>query len=326
MTKSDSDIFRLLEEDRALSDDVRTHLVASLFASPSSLAVGALAGGAAGLSAATLAGDPVIIAVGVAVPFAGLARVIQASFAIQSKRPERYELGYELGAWIFSGLLGLLAYLVLTRTDQAGLHLLTSCVALGYAAGICARNAGRPAIALGQLSLAAFPLSAALAQSSDPTRWVLAAVNLLFILGMSEITRKTYYAFQSAVADSRVRERAVRDELDHLPNMIWSADAQGNATYRSARWKDFTGLDPSDWGDGARLLVHPADHAALLEAWRRSVQTGAPLEAAFRLRSKSGGYRRVLSRGRAEKDEQGCIVSWHGACVDIHDYVDGPAG
>jgi PAS domain-containing protein len=324
LAKTESDIFHLLEEDRTLSADVRTHLVATLFASPSSLAVGALAGAAAGLSAATLSSDQFIIAVGLAVPLAGVARVIQADFAIRSKEPGRHELAYELGAWAFSGLLGLLAYLVLTRTHQPGLHLLTACVALGYAAGICARNAGRPAIALGQLTLAALPLSAALAQSNDPTRWVLAAVNLLFILGMSDITRKTYYAFQSAVAVSRARECAIRDELDLLPNMIWSADAHGKATYRSVRWKEFTGLDPSDWGDGV-LLVHAADHAALKEAWRRSVQTGAPFEATFRLRSKSGGYRRVLSRGRAEKDEQDRVVSWHGACVDIHDYIEGRA-
>ena len=231
---------------------------------------------------------------------------------------------YELGAWIFSALLGLLAFLVLTRTDEPGLQLLTACVALGYAAGICARNAGRPRVALGQLMLAALPLSPALILSDEPARWVLAVVNLLFIFGMSDITRKTFFAFQSAVAESRAREAAIREQLDHLPDMIWSADARGEMIFQSRRWKEFTGLDLAD-RQHAALLVHAADRATVTAAWRHSVRSGEAFEAVYRLRHRSGEYRHVLARARPERDASGAVVRWHGACVDIHEQVAGPA-
>ena len=326
MTRVGSDILHVLQVDRQLSGDVRRHLVATLFASPASLAIGAVAGSAAGISAASLAADPSTVAVGLLVPAVGALRVLQATLMSRGKAAEgpspASELQYELGAWVFSGLLGLLAFLVLLRTDDAGLQLLTSCVALGYAAGICARNAGRPAVALGQLILAALPLTVALALSSDPTLWVLATVNILFMLGMSDITRKTYFAFQSAVAEARARENAVREQLENLPNMIWSADADGVMTFQSSRWKEFTGLELADW-QGGHLLVHAADQAVLASAWRRAVDTGTPFEAAYRLRHKSGEYRRVLSRARPERGESGRVVAWHGACVDIHDHCGG---
>jgi PAS domain S-box-containing protein len=323
LARLESNILDLLQADRELSADVRRHLVATLFASPASLTVGAVAGSSAGISAALMAQDRLTIIVGLAVPAVGLLRVIHAFVESRQSAPRLTSAGsqirYEAGAWIFSALIGLLAFLALTRTNETGLQLLAACVALGYAAGICARNAGRPTVALGQLMLAAFPLSPALALSNDPALWVLAVVNLLFILGMSDITRRTYFAFQSAVAESRAREQEIREQLDHLPNMIWSADATGELTFQSRRWKEFTGLDLGDWQDG-RLLVHAGDYSALAAGWRRAVKTGLPFETTFRLRHRSGEYRRVLSRARAERDDAGRVIRWHGACVDIHDH------
>ena len=323
MARSKSDIFHLLQTDRELSVDVRRHLVASLFASPASLVLGAAAGGAAGLSAASISNNPLTMAVGIAVPIAGLARVIQAALMNRAGfgrvMPAHAELQYELGAWIFSALLGVLAFLSLTRTSDSGLHLLCACVTIGYAAGICTRNAGRPTVALGQLILATGPLTIALALSGDPTRWVLAMVTILFMLGMSDITRRTYLAFLAAVSESRARENAVREQLDLLPNMIWSADAAGHITFRSARWKEFTGLDFDGW-DAMSLLVHEADLPTTGQSWLSAVKAGTPFEAAFRLRHHSGSFRWVLSRGRPRRDETGRVVGWLGACADIQDH------
>lgn len=326
MAKLESDILDLLKADRELSGEVRRHLVAMLFASPTSLAMGAAAGSAAGISAAIIAEDPATVAIGLAVPLVGFVRVLQAVFehrrSLFRLPKDGSQTQYEFGAWIFSALLGLLAFLVLTRTEEPGLQLLTACVALGYAAGICARNAGRPRVALGQLMLAALPLSPALILSDEPARWVLAIINLLFIFGMSDITRRTFFAFQSAVAESRAREAAIAQHLDQLPNMIWSADARGEIIFQSRRWKEFTGLDLAD-RQHAALLVHAADRAALSAAWRRCVASGEAFEAVYRLRHKSGEYRHVLARGRPERDGSGAVVRWHGACVDIHEQMAG---
>jgi PAS domain S-box-containing protein len=324
LARLESDILDLLKADRELSGDVRRHLVAMLFASPTSLAMGAAAGSAGGIAAAIMAEDQLTAVVGLAIPVVSVVRVVQAVMehrrSLARLPKDGSQVQYEFGAWIFSALLGLLAFLVLTRTEEPGLQLLTACVALGYAAGICARNAGRPRVALGQLVFAALPLSPALILSDDPAHWVLAVVNLLFIFGMSDITRKTFFAFQSAVAESRAREAAIGEQLDHLPNMIWSADARGEVIYQSRRWKEFTGLDLADWQHAA-MLVHAADRAALAAAWRTCVKSGEAFEAVYRLRHRSGEYRHVLARARPERDDAGAVVRWHGACVDIHEQL-----
>ena len=320
MNKSFLAIFRT---DRQLDPELRAKLIASLFNSPASLALGTTAGSAAGLTVAARSSDLPSICAGLAVPVFGALRVAHGAF---ERRPGRAaasaglaEKLYELGAWLFSGSLGLLAFLVLTRTADPTLHLLVGCVAIGYAAGICARNAGRPVVALGQLTLAAFPMTPALALSKDPAHWVLGAINLLFILGLADITRKTYFALQSAMSSARAREEQYKEALDHLPQMAWSADSQGSFTHHSRRWSEFTGSSlPS--GDGSRAaLVHPDDWPNFLSMWNHSVETGSRFEAQYRLRHRSGKYRWVLSLGVPERDEKGRVVRWHGSCTDIHD-------
>ena len=325
----DKFILPLLKADRQLDPDLRHELVAMLFASPRSLAIGAAAGCAAGLCAVIRSGDPLSMIVGGAVAAVGVARVIHALMAQRQARRSlphpRAEFHYEVGAWLFSGLLGLLAFTVLTRTDDSGLHLLVPFVAIGYAAGICARNAGRPKIALGQLSLAALPITPALALSNDPVLWVLAVTNCFYVIGLADVTRKTFSAFQSAVAASRAREEEMRQMLDHLPQLLWTANPAGEFIYHSRRWKEFTGFDLGELGHSRTGLIHFEDQASFYMSWRRCLKSGSPCEIKYRLRHKSGEYRWMLSRAQPERDENGRIVRWHGVCVDIHDALDAHA-
>ena len=313
----------LLRADRELDAELRAKLVGPLFASPASLAVGAAAGAAAGFTVVAVSDDLISIVAGLAVPICGALRVVhalveqrRAQTLIDSDRTERL---YERGAWIFSGLLGLLAFIVLVRTEDAGLHLLVSCVAIGYAAGICARNAGRPTVALGQLTLAAFPVTPALALSGGGAHWVLAGINLLFILGLADITRKTYFALQSAMSNARAREEQFKEALDHLPQMAWSADSQGAFTHYSRRWTEFTGSSPLESGGSRAAFVHPEDWPDFLTMWNHCVETGSRFEAQYRLRHRTGKYRWVLSLGMPEHDGKGRVVRWHGSCTDVHD-------
>ena len=313
----------ILKIDRQLDPELRAKLVASLFASPASLALGATAGSAAGVTVAATTSDLPSICAGLAVPVFGALRVAHGAYERRRSRTAASavitEKLYELGAWLFSASLGLLAFLVLTRTNDPTLHLMVGCVAIGYAAGICARNAGRPVVALSQLTLAAFPLTPALALSNEPGRWVLGAINLLFMLGLADITRKTYFALQSAMSTARAREDQFKEALDHLPQMAWSADSQGAFTHHSRRWTEFTGSSPLD-GDGSRAaLVHPDDWPNFLTMWNHSVETGSRFEAQYRLRHRSGKYRWVLSLGMPERDDKGRVVRWHGTCTDVHD-------
>ncbi len=302
--------------------DLKQALVSSLYTSTRSLAAGAVAGTIVGLTVAFVSAEPATRTIGIALPVVGALRVAHALYFQNRGDPAKArsaELKYEGGAWLFSALLGLLAFFTLSRSDNTGLQLLVLCMALGYAAGICARNAGRPHIARGQLALSVLPASVALAMSDDPVRWILAAVNLIFFAGLFEITSSTHRIFASALEGAQARAEEGKRALGSLPVMAWTADSAGNTIYQSEQWVDFMGTREIGSGNTTIGLVHAADWPALDKAWSNAVRAGRDFEAQYRLLHRTGKYRWVLSRARPEGDVAGKAARWHGVCVDIED-------
>jgi diguanylate cyclase (GGDEF)-like protein len=198
--------------DKALADEVRQLLVETLFTSPKSLAAGAVAGAVISAALAFATGDVWLDVLAIAIACTGLLRVAHAVFLYPSDRrgqaqSTRSEVIYELGAWAYAALLGLLTLATLMRSDNALHHLMAAAVTSGYAAGICGRNAGRPMIAIGQLTFASGPLSLGLFLSNDPLRWVLGFVNGCLIVGMIDITLQTYSAVLKATSATHEQKR-----------------------------------------------------------------------------------------------------------------------
>jgi len=105
-----------------------------------------------------------------------------------------------------------------------------------------------------------------------------------------------------------------------MPQMVWTARADGAVAYCNQKWLDYTGL-PADelMGWGWKGSIHPDDWEENAKEWRQSVATGGEFELEQRIRGKDGEYRWHLSRGVAHRDEQGAITKWVGTNTDIHD-------
>ena len=149
---------KLLERRAAQSSeedaDVRQSLVETLYASPASLTIGAATGTAVGLVISSLSDGPAIHVVVATLCLVAALRVFSAIFfhrqlvrgtAVASRR---WELAYELGAWAYSGLLGLMGFVTLIGSTNSVIHMLSVSMAPGYAGGISGRNAGRVQIAI----------------------------------------------------------------------------------------------------------------------------------------------------------------------------------
>jgi diguanylate cyclase (GGDEF)-like protein len=191
---------------------VRQSLVETLFVSSTSLAAGAIGGSAVATAIAWSSHDPWLAATAVAVSAVGALRVIHSLFFHRAGSRTAHESAssetlYEIGAWAYALLLGLMSLLTLIRTDDALLHLLATMLTTGYAAGICGRNAGRPIIAMGQLGLCSIPISIGLFISASPLRWMMGAVNIIFMVGMLDITLQTYSAVLKAMSATREQKR-----------------------------------------------------------------------------------------------------------------------
>ncbi|MEA3037457.1 MAG: hypothetical protein QOH04_3259, partial [Sphingomonadales bacterium] len=76
-----------------------------------------------------------------------------------------------------------------------------------------------------------------------------------------------------------------------MPQMVWSAGADGRNDYFNRQWHDFTGIK-RDTGKilNVRELLHPKDVDRVTAAWTHSLVTGEPFEIGCRLRHRSGEY------------------------------------
>ncbi|MEA2351469.1 MAG: hypothetical protein QOG86_2410 [Thermoleophilaceae bacterium] len=114
-------------------------------------------------------------------------------------------------------------------------------------------------------------------------------------------------------------EERLRRILDSMPQMVWSAGADGRNDYFNRQWHEFTGIsrDASKILN-VRNLLHPKDVDRVTAAWTHSLVSGEPFEVGCRLRHRSGEYWWTLTRARPERNASGRIVRWFGTCTDVH--------
>ena len=116
-------------------------------------------------------------------------------------------------------------------------------------------------------------------------------------------------------------EERYRQLADAMPQIVWTADANGNTTYFNRRWYEYTGLEQDGEHDTRlrRSVLHPDDVAPTLARRDASLATGELYEIEYRFRAADGSYRWHLGRAVPVRDAQGAIELWVGTATDIHD-------
>ena len=108
--------------------------------------------------------------------------------------------------------------------------------------------------------------------------------------------------------------------VDALPDMVWTALADGNIDFVNQRWCEFTGLGVGEsLGQGWQAAIHAGDLPELLEHWRSIVTSGEPGGMEARLRRFDGEYRWFLLRACPLIDDSGQLVKWCGMNTDVED-------
>ena len=214
----------LRHSDHRITPQVRAALVESLYASTQSLVIGAATSTLIAAVVAWTSRDAWLAAAATTIGLIGVLRIVDVMRPLRAgadlnAATVRHEIGYRVGALAYSGMLGLFGFLALTRSDDGVVQLLAVTTAIGYAAGIAGRNAGRPRIALAQLCLASLPLSAGLLVGLEPLKLVLSVVIVLFVAAMMDITLQTYAALLKATIVSHENAaQARRDDLTGIAN------------------------------------------------------------------------------------------------------------
>ncbi len=207
----------MLFRTNAIDDRVRQTLVQTLYTQPTSLAIGAAAGVITSFIAAQYAQRTAITATAVVLSAIAIARIAGAVILprLASRTSRRLEIAYEIGAFSYSLTIGLMAALTVHLGAPYAAQLLMVTNAIGYATGIAARNAGRPAIAIGQMVLTLLPIVAVLALSGELALRVLALSILLLAPAMTSITINVFRVLRASVAAAETSAR-LAEKMQHL--------------------------------------------------------------------------------------------------------------
>lgn len=129
--------------------------------------------------------------------------------------------------------------------------------------------------------------------------------------------------FLSIMRDTTERvktEEAVKHLANAMPQIVWTADANGVIDYFNGMLMEFTGIDFSELvGNGWYTVLHPDDLDEVQALWQQSIATGLEFEKEFRIRRRDGEYQWHLGRAIPIYGEDGKIMKWYGTNTEIHD-------
>lgn len=210
---------RMSVETETLEGDVRRALVETLYASMTSLVMGAFVGALMSGAIAYYSQNSYLTIWSGIIALTGLMRI----FSFWRFRKDKlaggndnhyWERLYEIGAWVFSGLLGINTLLTIMLTPNVMLHMVACSLTAGYATGIAGRNAGRPKIAIAQVILSGTPTTIALFYVHQPIYTILGLSNIALIAASINITLQTYHGVRLAFVEKHEKaELAVRYQL-----------------------------------------------------------------------------------------------------------------
>ncbi|HET8921792.1 MAG TPA: PAS domain-containing protein, partial [Candidatus Acidoferrum sp.] len=123
-----------------------------------------------------------------------------------------------------------------------------------------------------------------------------------------------------AEAVIREQEAELREVVDTIPAIVWSARPDGSNSYANSRWVEYSGLPTERMtGSGWQSAIHPDDLERHNAKWLACLASGEPSEDEARYRRADGEYRWHLRRGVPLRDVTGNIVKWYGVVTDIED-------
>ncbi|HWL50912.1 MAG TPA: PAS domain S-box protein [Chthoniobacteraceae bacterium] len=129
------------------------------------------------------------------------------------------------------------------------------------------------------------------------------------------------------VTDRRRAEEMRREVARHyatvaeaIPQMVWTAQADGALDFFNRRWRTYTGRGIEE-SSGWQWLeaFHEEDRRRCEAAWRKAVATEGRYEVEGRIVQHDGSSRWHLIRALPVIDQQNRISKWFGTCTDIDD-------
>ncbi|MBP2160431.1 MULTISPECIES: PAS domain S-box protein [Asticcacaulis] len=140
------------------------------------------------------------------------------------------------------------------------------------------------------------------------------------IIGASKVARDISSA-KKVEAELAARTNQLEALTNLLPQMVWAANAGGRLDFINTHAQAYAGnVRLVDGVYQWQEVMHPDDLEPGVEAWTKSVETGASFEIEQRIfHQPTQTYRWNLSRALPVRDNDGRITRWFGTSTDIED-------
>jgi len=264
---------------QVLDQAIYSDLVGALYSTPKSILAATLAAIAVTSIAYTLSGNHFYIYIAICFAIVGVWRSGASYFYFQHGDRLKgiisvrgWELVALIGAWSFSALVGTTGSYTTVQHPGSDVEILINCCVMGYIAGISSRNASRPIITIGQISLTCVPFSIALLMHVDLVHTTLALFIITLYMSTILISRTV---FENIVARHYAYKQVERVAQQDALTGLWSRDyflkllhdriardlPQGNVVLIT--------IDLDRFKDINDTLGHPAGDSILFEAAQR---------------------------------------------------------
>ena len=146
------------------------------------------------------------------------------------------------------------------------------------------------------------------------TNWFRALCTTIFLALL-------WAAYQVRVRQLRGQEKKLRDVIETIPSIVWTALPNGAVDFVNQHWQESTGLSTENTlGAAWEAAIHPEDLKQHAEKWCASSASGGPFENEARFRQAAdNAYRWFMVRAVPLRDRRGKIVKWYGTATDIED-------
>lgn len=115
-------------------------------------------------------------------------------------------------------------------------------------------------------------------------------------------------------------ESRFRTLVEGMPQLVWRAVGQGEWTWSSPQWSEFTGQDKAgSLGLGWLDAFHPEDQAAARDAWTRAQQSGSVEIEGRMCHAADKRFRHFRTRALPVRDQAGTVLEWLGTSTDVDD-------
>jgi len=118
----------------------------------------------------------------------------------------------------------------------------------------------------------------------------------------------------------RSNEQSLRQIVDSIPGFVSTVNAAGEIELLNRQVLEYFGKTMEELKNWNTVgAVHPEDLPGMVDAYRRAIETGEPVDHEHRTRGADGVYRWFHARGRPQRDAEGRIVRWYNLVTDIDD-------